>query len=61
MLLGSMSDDVTLFSTASSTPSAVLIPTAVEPSWGRRGEGGKGGGGEEGGRGEGGRRGGGEG
>ena len=44
MLLASMRVDVTLFSTARTTPFAVLIPTAVEPSW-KGGEGGEGDGG----------------
>ncbi len=33
MLLGSMRLEVTLFSTANTTPSGVDIPTAVDPSW----------------------------
>ena len=44
MLLGSMREEVTLFSTASNTPSAVLMPTAVDPSWEGEREGGREGG-----------------
>lgn len=33
MLLGSISGEVILFSTARQTPSEVWIPMAVEPSW----------------------------
>ena len=33
MVLGSMRTDVTLFSTANTTPCSVFMPTAVEPSW----------------------------